>query len=224
LGADGVELDVRRSRDHAMVIHHDAELADGRPIHDVTVADLPEPIALLGAALDACDGLTVNIEIKNVPVDIDFDPEHYLAGAVVSLLNERDPAGDRAHGFGAPAGDRAQGFGAPAKNQFVVSCFNLDTIDRVRQLDSEIPTGYLASPAWEQLEALRRGINGGHGAFHPHHVVVNAELVGAAHDSGVAINVWTVDDPDRIRWLAELGVDAVITNVPDVAIDALRRG
>ena len=201
MGADGVELDVRRSADHAMVVHHDAALADGRPIHELTVADLPDPVSLLGAALDACDGLTVNIEIKNVPVDIDFDPEHYLAGAVVSLVNERELAA-----------------------KVVVSSFNLDTIDRVRHLDSEIPTGYLASPTWDQLEALQRAIAGGHGAFHPHQLVVNDELVRAAHDSGVEINVWTADEPDRIRWLAERGVDAIITNVPDVAIDALRRG
>jgi glycerophosphoryl diester phosphodiesterase len=201
MGADGVELDVRRSADHALVVHHDAELADGRAIHGLTVADLPESVALLGAAVDACDGLTINIEIKNVPVDIDFDPQHYLAGAVVSLVNERR-----------------------LERSVVVSCFNIDAIDRVRQLDSDIPTGYLASPAWDQVESLQRAIAGGHGAFHPHHVVVNGELVRLAHDNGIELNVWTVDDPDRIRWLAELGVDAVITNVPDIAIGALRRG
>ena len=41
-----------------------------------------------------------------------------------------------------------------------------------------------------------------------------------AHAAGLAVNTWTCDDPDRIRWLADLGVDAVITNVPDVALAA----
>jgi glycerophosphoryl diester phosphodiesterase len=200
-GADGVELDVRRSADHAMVICHDATFPDGREIRSLAVADLPDHVPLLGAALDACDGLIVNIEIKNVEVDIDYDPDEFLAGAVVSLVAERD-----------------------VRDQVVVSSFSLATIDRVRDLDPDIPTGYLASGRWDQQKALRRAIDGGHGAFHPFDLVVNAELVEAAHDSGVAVNVWTVDDPDRIRWLAELGVDAIITNVPDIAIDALRRG
>ena len=37
-------------------------------------------------------------------------------------------------------------------------------------------------------------------------------------DSGLAVRVWTVDDPEQIRELIQAGVDAVITNVPDVAM------
>ena len=33
------------------------------------------------------------------------------------------------------------------------------------------------------------------------------------------IDVWTVDDPDEMQALAAAGVDAIITNVPDVALD-----
>jgi glycerophosphoryl diester phosphodiesterase len=39
----------------------------------------------------------------------------------------------------------------------------------------------------------------------------------------LAVNTWTCDEPERIRWLAELDVDAVITNAPDVALRALGR-
>ena len=199
-GADGVELDVRRSRDGAMVIHHDAVLPDGRPIFETGVADLPGHVPLLDAALDACDGLIVNIEIKNVPVDIDFDPDESMAAAVVHLVNE-----------------------LAAHDRVLVSCFSLDTIDRVRTLDPSIPTGYLTSARWNQVEALQRAVDGGHTAFHPNDLAVNAELVRRAHDAGLRVNTWTVDDPDRMRWLVEeCGVDAVITNVPDVARAALR--
>lgn len=200
-GADGVELDVRRSADHALVVHHDAELADGRAIRDLVVAELPPDVPLLGAALDACDGLVVNVEIKNAPVDPDYDAGEFLAAAVAAIVAER-----KLH------------------PRVLVSSFSLDTIDRVKEIDADIRRGYLASPAWDQQASLARAVDHGHHAFHPHHVVVNADLVAAAHDAGLAVNTWTVDDPDRIRWLAEVGVDAVITNVPDVAIDALRRG
>jgi glycerophosphoryl diester phosphodiesterase len=35
---------------------------------------------------------------------------------------------------------------------------------------------------------------------------------------GLQVNVWTVDDPDRMRELIEWGVDGIVTNVPDVAL------
>jgi glycerophosphoryl diester phosphodiesterase len=199
LGADGVELDVRRSRDSALVIHHDATLADGRAIHELEVGDLPPEVPLLDAALDACDGLVVNIEIKNVPIDVDWDPSEFVAEAVTALVQERG-----------------------AQELVVVSCFGLAAIDRVRALDPSIPTGYLISARWDQVGALQRAVDGGHAAFHPHESVVTADLVARAHDAGLAVNTWTVDDPDRMRWLVdECGVDAIITNVPDVARAAL---
>ena len=199
-GADGVELDVRRSRDGAMVVFHDATLPDGRVISETDVADLPPDVALLDAALDACEGMIVNIEIKNVPVDIDYDPDETMAAAVVRLVGELQ-----------------------AHESVLVSCFSLDTIDRVRALDPSIPTGYLTSARWNQLDALQRAVDGGHTAFHPNDLAVNAELVRRAHDVGLRVNTWTVDDPDRMRWLAdECGVDVIMTNVPDVAAKALR--
>jgi glycerophosphoryl diester phosphodiesterase len=198
-GADGVELDVRRTRDGAMAIHHDATLPDGRVIKDLVVADLPEHVPLLAAALDACDGMLVNIEIKNVPVDLDHDPTERMAQAVVDLVTELG-----------------------LRDAVLVSSFSLETIDRVRTLDPTIATGYLTSARWNQLHALERAVAAGHGALHPMDPGVNAELVRAAHDAGVRINTWTVDDPDRMRWLVdECGVDAIITNVPDVARAAL---
>ncbi len=65
MGANAVELDVRRTSDGAMAVHHDAVLPDGRVICEMTSAELPEHVPLLPAALDACNGMWVNIEIKN---------------------------------------------------------------------------------------------------------------------------------------------------------------
>ena len=197
--ADGVELDVRRSADTALVVHHDAVLADGRPIAGLTAADLPSDVPLLDAAIDACDGLLVNVEIKNLESEPDHDPTEYLATAVAALVADRD-----------------------IHNRVLVSSFSLTTIDRVAELDPDIRCGYLTSPRWDQDDALQKTIDRGHEAFHPHHLTVNAELVRRAHDAGLAVNTWTVDEPDRIRWLAGIGVDAIVTNVPDVAIEALR--
>jgi glycerophosphoryl diester phosphodiesterase len=50
---------------------------------------------------------------------------------------------------------------------------------------------------------------------------VTEELVQAAHERGLMVNVWTCDDVDKMRELVDFGVDGICTNVPDVAIAAL---
>lgn len=201
MGAHAVELDVRRSADHASVVNHDAQLADGRLIAEIGVHELPGHVPLLGDALDACTGMQVNVEIKNASVDPDYDPGHFLVAAVAAIVNDRKMADD-----------------------VIVSSFNWDTVDRMAATEPRVQRAYLTTASWDQQRALNRLVREGHHALHPHHLAVNAELVAAAHDHGVEVNVWTVDDPDRIRWLAACGVDGVVTNVPDVALAALAAG
>ena len=89
-GADGVELDVRRTADGRLALSHDDTLADGRVVAETAWADLPEAVTDLASALDACASLAVvNTEIKNWPDDKDFDPTEALAADVVALLAER---------------------------------------------------------------------------------------------------------------------------------------
>jgi glycerophosphoryl diester phosphodiesterase len=202
-GADGVELDVRRTVDHRLALSHDDTLEDGRVVVDTRFADLPEEIPDLPAALDLCVPLAVvNIEIKNWPDDKDFDPTEQLAEAVVSLLDGRGELDD---------------------GRNLISCFHLPTVDRVHALAPGLATAWLLGLVEDPAALIDKAAERGHVAVHPHHLFVNEDFVTRAHDAGLAVNTWTCDDPDRIRWLAELGVDAVVTNVPDVALAALGR-
>ena len=56
-----------------------------------------------------------------------------------------------------------------------------------------------------------------HSAIHPHFRSASASFVRAAHDRGLAVNVWTVDEPGDIELMARRRVNAIITNVPDLA-------
>ena len=94
MGAEGIELDVRRTADDALVVHHDAALADGRVICETVVSELPDHVPSLSVALDACDGAFVNVEIKNDPSEPDFDPTEWVAHRTVLELGTRD-AGPR---------------------------------------------------------------------------------------------------------------------------------
>jgi glycerophosphoryl diester phosphodiesterase len=89
----------------------------------------------------------------------------------------------------------------------------------VRAVDPALPTAYLLIDPIP--DDLRLAADRGHAAVHPWHELVTSETVALARDLGLSVNVWTVDEPDQIRRLAELGVDGVVTNVPDVAVSAL---
>jgi glycerophosphoryl diester phosphodiesterase len=202
-GADGVELDVRRSVDGALVLSHDDTLPDGRVVVETAAADLPLDLPELAPALEVCAPLSVvNIEIKNWPDDKDFDPSEQLAADVVALLEARDELDDR---------------------RYLISCFHLPTIDRVHELAPTLPTAWLLGLIEGPGSLIERAAAHGHVAIHPHHAFVTDELVRLAHEAGLAVNTWTCDDPDRIRWLADHGVDAVVTNEPDTALRALGR-
>ncbi|HEX6165739.1 MAG TPA: glycerophosphodiester phosphodiesterase [Acidimicrobiales bacterium] len=215
-GADGVELDVRRTADGRLVVHHDAHLPDGRALVGTASHDLPGDVPGLDAALDACRHLAlVNVEIKNWPDDVDFDASLGAVDRVVDALAAR------------PAGER---------ERLLVSCFHLPSIDRVRERAPDLATAWLVIGPLEAVGHVPDASAGdpvaamvaeaaahGHRGLHPHHAFVSERLVSAAHDAGLAVNTWTCDDPERIRWLAEVGVDGVITNAPDVALAALGR-
>ena len=191
-GADWVELDARRTADGVLVVHHDAHLPDGRAIVELTTADLPPSVPTLAAALDACAGMGVNIEIKNNHPDPDLDPAEYVAERTVALLAERG-----------------------GRDEVLISSFNPATLTRVRERAPHLATALLVfEPDEGIVEVL---VASGHSALHPYDWFVDIELVAACHEVGIAVNVWTVDDPDRMAELLAHGVDGLCTNVPHVA-------
>jgi glycerophosphoryl diester phosphodiesterase len=205
LGADGVELDVHRTGDGALVVHHDAD-AHGVGVlaeHALGEVRTARPdIPTLEEALEACAGMLVNIEVKNLPGDADYDPDDRAAAAVVELLAGRDKRDD-----------------------VLVSSFNLESADRVRALDASIPTGFLTLVGMDPADGVEVAHAHGHGAIHPDVRSLSGDVLAAtvskAHYLGMKVNVWTVNGENEMRRLAAAGVDGLITDVPDVARRAL---
>jgi glycerophosphoryl diester phosphodiesterase len=204
LGADGVELDIHPTIDDALVVRHDAATPTGL-LAEMTLADVRAAlpgVPTLGEALDACSGRLVNVEIKYLPSE-DGDPPERMAQLLVDLLAERG-----------------------GRDRVLVSSFNLASVDRVRALAPDVRTAWLT---WGQdpLDALPIVEAHGHSALHPDlRSVVGAHADAAAtdaHERGLEVNVWTVNDPAEIARLAAAGIDVLITDVPDVALQAIGR-
>jgi glycerophosphoryl diester phosphodiesterase len=176
-GADGVELDVHRTADGALVVRHDAD-------PEALRAAYPES-PILAEVLDVCRGRVVNVEIK--------DP--HATDAVVALLADRGDDG--------------------RDDDVLVSAFDWAVVDRVRELAPHLPTGLL-SFGMPPDEVLVTAVMRGHPAVHPDvWTLLSIDVAGfvtRAHDQGVQVNTWTVNDPEQVEQLRDAGVDAVITD------------
>ena len=89
-----------------------------------------------------------------------------------------------------------------------------------------MPTALLTF-AGDPLDALVTVETHGHSALHPFVGQLAGGTAGAlvqrAHERGIQVNVWTVNEPDDIVRLGAAGVDGICTDVPDVALSALGR-
>ncbi len=209
-GAAGLELDVRRSSDDVLVVHHDAHLADGRLISETPASDLPDWLPSLAEVLDMASDLWVNVEIKNLPDEPDYDSGEMISLAVAGLVTFHLRSS-------APAGSSEPDFA----DRVLVSSFNVDSLIKIRAAEPRIPLGLLVWGQVDPASVIARVEAHGFDAINPHDLMVDQAFVDRARAAGLGINVWTVDDPERIMELARLGVDSIITNNPALAVVTL---
>jgi glycerophosphoryl diester phosphodiesterase len=201
LGADGVELDVRLTIDGGLAVHHDAEIPGLGAIAELGVADLPVHVPLLRDVLAVCEGMVVNVEIKNAPQDPGWDSGEAVAALTAAAIEE-----------------------AGWTDRVIVSSFQPATLLAVQAVDGRLALGALWGFATDPGSALAEAAAAGFGAVHPFVTSVTHELVAAAHSAGLAVNVWTVNAPDDLRAMVELGVDSVITDRLRAALEAAGGG
>lgn len=217
-----LELDVKLSKDRVPVVIHDdtldrttactgrvdartwAELRDSCPSdvigidpHKTAKAAPGIPMTSLRELLDYARsaGATLNLEIKNIPGEKDFDPTSAFAETVV---------------------DTIKASGLPA-HQLIVQSFWPANLDVVKQELPGVQTSFLTSAGEGGSEyAASRGYEWWSPSW-----PVTKQQVDQAHALGIKVVPWTVDTPDAVRAVAAAGAEAVITNDPVMARQAL---
>ncbi|MDD3164680.1 MAG: glycerophosphodiester phosphodiesterase family protein [Oscillospiraceae bacterium] len=204
LGADCLELDVRQASDGTLVISHDATLKRTAGVSigvsSSTYAELTQydvgssfssafsgiTIPTLEDVLRLARGRTrLNIELKPSVFDADLEQR------VIALV--------RQYGM---------------QNFCVLSCMNYDTLKRIKELDSNIKTAYIATIAYGNYASLEAA-----DALSLQATFLTSSAVSKAHSAGKAVYAWTVNTPAAINEMMELNVDEIITDLPTLAIE-----
>ena len=193
-GTGGVELDVRRTADLHLAVHHDAEIEGVGAIvdHDLATLRTAAPwLPTIPEAIDACDDLWVNVEIKNNPAEADWDPDRSAVSLFTGII--LDPEG------------------------IIVSSFDWDTVAMTAALGWT--SAYLVSSDLEA--AIERAAGGGMRAINPRADLVTEAAVAAAHDAGMWVMAWTVNDIDQAKLLQNMGVEVIFTDDPARMVSGL---
>lgn len=196
--ADMIETDLHVTRDGAVVITHDEELAGlgGRgEIADATLAEI--------RALDAGAG-------ARVPT-LDEVLDAFGAAIAFNLELKKGTRTEYAE-LEARAIEAVRARGLVERTLF--SSFYDPVLARLRALAPDARMGLLISRRYP-VRVVERALALGAEAIHPEVPLVDAALVDAAHEAGLAVYVFTVDAEDEMRRLLALGVDGLFTNHPD---------
>lgn len=202
-GASWVELDARRSADGMVVVHHDAWLPDEVAVLDLSVDALRQRgVWTLDEVLAGLpEGLGVDVEVKNFPGEPDYDEGHTVVDILARLLGGH-------------------------RRPVLTSSFNPLTVAALTERLPDVPAALLTGDALRPDAGLGLARELGCAGWFPH--VDTPQLDGhavlAAHEAGLGVMVWTVEDPDQARRLAGAGVDALCTDDPARLVAALGGG
>jgi glycerophosphoryl diester phosphodiesterase len=207
MGAEMIEFDVHLTKDGSAVILHDdtVDRTTGRKdkISDLTYDEVSK--------LDAGSWFSKDFAGEKIPTlqevlewangKIQVNIEIKAAGCekiVVDLINKLG-----------------------MKNSAIVSSFDHGIIKKIRELDPEIAVAALISDITDAKQIDDIIGNCKPDAVNPRYLYLNKTAVKAAHEKGLSVNVYTVNDPVTMQRLVKMGVDGIFSNYPDVLLTTL---
>lgn len=211
LGIDHVELDVRLSRDNQLVVLHDTTVnrtTNGKgAVRDLTAAELstlnaaanfngwtePTPIPLLRDVLAEWNDLkSIQLEVKTTTIaDL-----HIIAAGLARLIDELDLI-----------------------DVATVTSMDTQMLAIMHQKAPDVRRGYVAERFTRAPLAMCHLYQCDLLAINYHRA--NPQLINNAHNQGLEVSVWTVNDLNVARRLYDWGADSIITDVPSLMLEHL---
>jgi glycerophosphoryl diester phosphodiesterase len=215
LGVDGIELDVQRCASGELVVIHDADLSrttnGAGLVADANLDEIQrlsaglwfdkefrqEKVPLLSQVLGLVGGqCLLNIEIKNAPIAYPGIEEELL--------------------------DLLSTYCAPDK--IIISSFDHYVLLRLSQMlpeGSPIKLALLADAVLLDLKDYGARLKTAY--FHPCFASLRDDIVKDAHDAGMKVNAWTLNNRGQWTMAMKMGVDGIVTDDPEELMILLGR-
>ena len=186
LGADMVEIDLRRTRDGAIVVLHDQTLDRlwglEASVGDVNLAE----VAALGDGAVRIPTLSEVLQAVPLPLMVDFTRREVVTGGLQAV----------------------RAAGALERCLFVTG--NVEALRQLRAGSAEARIGLTWLDGPEPPLALLRELGAEY--WNPWFGLITADGVDAVHEAGLRVSTWTVDTTEDMAGVLTAGVDAVVSN------------
>lgn len=206
--ADGIELDVHFSKDGQLIVMHDEDVSrttDGHGlIMDKTLAELKQLDASYTYKEQFGKVEIPTLEeyfqwvkdtplITNIELKTSIIPYTGIEQAVLAMMDKYD-----------------------LRSRIIISSFNHYSVMRFKKLAPDVDSGFLESSEIIDFGAYteKLGIN----CIHPliYNIMMNPECLQEIQAHHRKLNVWHVDTPDDVRAMKKIGVNAIISNYPEM--------
>jgi glycerophosphoryl diester phosphodiesterase len=192
MGVNAVELDVRKTKDNQLVVIHDSDVkktTNGKGlVNELTLKEIKEFSTEKGEKIPTLNEALGFLD-KKAKILIELK-ERGIEDKVLSLVREN----------------------GLQKNVIVVS-FLEDALRRIRELDTEVETGLIyvkhKNPIKVALELKASYLV----SFYKFTHTANVQK---AHENGLRVIVWTVNEPAEVAEYAKKGVDGIASDKPDI--------
>ena len=188
MGADFVEVDVRMSKDNRLVIMHDADInrtTDGKGfVKDYTLQELKKLDAGNGETIPTLDEVMECVKDRiGLVIEI---KEPGTEGKILEKINEND-----------------------LENTILTSFYH-KSIKNTRKMNPSVDAGIIFT--CQPVNVNQMVSNAGANILFPGYRYVDEDMIKQAHNNGISVYPWTIDDKRIFEKLVEICVDGIVTN------------
>ena len=209
IGADGIEVDVHKSKDNKLVIIHDEDIertfkGHGR-VCDFTLKELKEfenkevnfsknikcSIPTLEEVLELLkdkEDIVLNIELKT-----DVISYKEIESDVIKIIERYN-----------------------MENRIILSSFNHKSIKKCKEINPSIKTGMLYKYKLSDPIKMAKEIKAD--GIHPNAKLVTKELIVESHKNNIKVNSYTVNSSNIMMKFKEWNIDGMYTDYPDILV------
>jgi len=196
IGVDAIELDVRKTKDNQLVVIHDDNVkrttnGDGL-VCELTLKDIKGLSAEGGEKIPTLEEALDFLD-KKVKVLVELKEEG-IEKQVLSVIHERD-----------------------LEKNVVITSFSETALKEVRELNDKVETGLIYA---KHKNPIKAALDLKANYLVALYRFVHTANVEKAHENGLKVVVWTINNPEEVEAYIKKGVDGIASDKPDILMKA----